>query len=211
MTPTDPDDLESCFLLDAFIRRKDATAFEQLFKKYSGAVRALAMRRLKAVFKDPRVDDICQQTWLAVIKCGGSFKGESRFQIWLLGIVKNLCLKELRRQKRYRALLDEVGKSGIFAREVPAPTYEELHRKEFERDVEEAVARLPCDQREVFLLRREERLTYREIAEKLRISVAWVQKLLGKCLEALDKELAKYARDEGGLVELREQLRRGRE
>ena len=53
--------------------------------------------------------------------------------------------------------------------------------------LENAIAALPDTQRDVFLMNRIEKLTYREIAERLSVSVKAIEKRMSKALKQLSK------------------------
>lgn len=62
-----------------------------------------------------------------------------------------------------------------------------LEAAEFEKRLKAAIQALPEGQREVFLMNRIDKLKYREIAEKLSISIKAVEKRMHKALVALRK------------------------
>ncbi|MEO1517413.1 MAG: RNA polymerase sigma factor [Bacteroidota bacterium] len=59
--------------------------------------------------------------------------------------------------------------------------------EEFRQQLEHFLAQLPDNVREVFLLNRIDKLTYRQIAERLDISVKTVEKRMSKALQELRK------------------------
>jgi RNA polymerase sigma factor (sigma-70 family) len=71
----------------------------------------------------------------------------------------------------------------------PEPTYaspeDELREKEFQEQLETAIAGLPDGAREVFLLNRMDGLKYREIAVLLNISQKAVEKRMHRALVEL--------------------------
>lgn len=62
-----------------------------------------------------------------------------------------------------------------------------LEEAEFKLKLEAAIAALPEGQREVFLMNRIDKLKYKEIAEKLGVSVKAIEKRMHKALAALRK------------------------
>jgi RNA polymerase sigma-70 factor (family 1) len=71
-----------------------------------------------------------------------------------------------------------------------ASTNEQAEYKETMQRYAEALNSMPEGQREVFLMNREEQLTYREIAERLNLSVKAVEKRMSAALKVLnDKKL----------------------
>lgn len=100
---------------------------------------------------------------------------------WLFRVAENIFFKSKEREKVIRKY--EFRMSG------PEPTYaspqEELEEKEFQQQLETALAALPDGAREVFLLNRIDGLKYREIAELLHISQKAVEKRMHRALVSL--------------------------
>ncbi len=63
---------------------------------------------------------------------------------------------------------------------------------ELEEKIRKTIDQLPVERKKVFLLSRYEGLKYKEIAEKLEISVSTVENQMVKALKFLRKELADY-------------------
>lgn len=66
---------------------------------------------------------------------------------------------------------------------------QELEYAELKQNYERALAKLPEKQRSVFLMSRMEELTYKEIAERLELSVKAVEKRMGIALATLKEQL----------------------
>jgi len=65
----------------------------------------------------------------------------------------------------------------------------EMESKEFMEKFQKSIASLPDRQREVFLLSRIEKKTYKEIAELSGVSVKAIEKLMGKALKKMRIEI----------------------
>ena len=65
-----------------------------------------------------------------------------------------------------------------------------LEYQELKENYEATLSMLPLNQREVFLMSRMEELTYKEIAERLEISVKAVEKRMSLTLKELRKALS---------------------
>lgn len=100
---------------------------------------------------------------------------------WLFKVGENIFFKQKERAKV--ALKYQWRQAG------PEPTYaspqDELEEKEFQQQLEDALAALPDGAREVFLLNRMDGLKYREIAELLGISQKAVEKRMHRALVSL--------------------------
>jgi len=63
----------------------------------------------------------------------------------------------------------------------------ELHKK-----IEDVLQAIPPERKKIFLMNRNDGLKYREIADKLNISIKTVENQMGKALKYLRTELAEY-------------------
>ena len=74
----------------------------------------------------------------------------------------------------------------------PAETEEEMHDMELESAVMSAIAELPPQLQKIFNLSRAEGLKYREIADKLGLSIKTIEAQMGKALKQLRVKLNEY-------------------
>src|SRR5213592_434815 len=89
----------------------DMVAYEELVARHRDTIYARAYSMMRN--EDDAVD-LSQEAWVKGWQRLKQFQGESSFATWMTRIVINLCLDQLRRQKRHRAesieqLDDEVG------------------------------------------------------------------------------------------------------
>jgi RNA polymerase sigma-70 factor (ECF subfamily) len=94
-------------------------------------------------------------------------------------ILRNRCFAE-RRRTRWESGLENVA-------EVAAPeqTESELERSEVVRSVQRALLRLTAEQREVFVLKHVEGLSYEEIAGRLSTTVAALKMRMHRAYDRL--------------------------
>lgn len=108
---------------------------------------------------------------------------------YLYTAVRNRALKYLRHRRVVSRWAEQV------ARE-PAPmgpqADDDVHAAEVARAIREAIDQLPDRCREIFLMSREQNLTYAAIAEILGISVKTVETQMWRALKALRKHLAPF-------------------
>ena len=140
--------------------------------------------------------DVCQETFLRVLKKSDAFRDGARFSTWMYQIALNLCRDRARRQKRWGHLVvaapqQDDGRPREHAAPVRADTHPEraLEREEARSAVQRALERLPRDQREVLLLKEYEGLKFREIAEVLGIPESTVKSRMYAALDAMKVSL----------------------
>ena len=124
----------------------------------------------------PRTEDardICQETFLRVLKKANRFREGSRFSTWMYQIALNLCRDKLRKRKRWRLVMSEgsefdervaSGTLGSRAEDDPSLAIESSENRSA---VLRALQEIPDEQREVLVLKEFEGLKFREIAELL--------------------------------------------
>ncbi len=101
---------------------------------------------------------------------------------FLYTVANNLFLNEV----KHRKVVLKFEQHGHIDRDQENPQFL-LEVEEFQQRLESAIGALPEGQREVFLMNRIDKLKYREIAEKLNISVKAVEKRMHKALGTLKK------------------------
>jgi RNA polymerase sigma-70 factor (ECF subfamily) len=107
------------------------------------------------------VDEVVQDTFVRAFSAIDSFRGDSAFRTWLFTIARRLVLDRRRSQRRSRvvATVEEGDAVTSFDALDTMVADESMAR------VRKAVSALSPKQREVFTLRLEQGLSYREIAE----------------------------------------------
>jgi len=174
LTPETPD--------PELVRRAQAgelDAFEMLTTRHEQRVYSLAMRMLR---QEQDAEDVTQQTFLSALENLDGFRGEASFSTWLLRIASHAALKVIRKRKGLETVsLEEATEASEHSDSVPHPEYiadwrqspEQLvQKREIQRLLNEALARLDEKHRLVFLLRDVEGLSIKETADTLGFSEA---------------------------------------
>lgn len=148
-------------------RRGDARAMDRLVERHAGAVYAFARRM---VGDGPAAEDLVQEVWLKVLRGAAAFDGRSRFTTWLFAVTRNACLDHARRRRREPAVEEprpDEGPGVDGVADPSPPVIDRVARRELSRLLEQAVAALPLEQREVFLLREQTDMSFQEISAAL--------------------------------------------
>lgn len=170
-------------------KRGDAEALGLLVEKTKRPLFAFLYR----FASDPgQADEWFQETWVRAIQHMNLFR-QRNFPGWLFRIAHNLIIDQARRKKPDGSLDAPLPDSGIpLGDTIPAATLSpalEAGGRDLGRQIEAAVNTLPFEQREVFWLRMDSGLPFKEIARLQRTSVntalARMQYALGKLRAAL--------------------------
>lgn len=128
-------------------------------------------------------EDIAQDTFVKLWENRAKIDRKT-IKAFLYTIAGNLAINQLKRQQlRYKFI-----NNSKVRHEGDSPEYL-LQMEEFEKKLQAVLALIPDGSREVFLMNRIEDLKYREIAERLGISVKAVEKRMSKALQILREKL----------------------
>jgi RNA polymerase sigma-70 factor (ECF subfamily) len=135
----------------------DVEAFAELSRRYRDQYTRFAVRM---VGNRDEAEDVLQSAFIRAYRALDRCRDASRFGAWLYQIVANECRTYvIRRARRERRLVrDELQLHG-------ASVDPRQEANEALEDVEYALATLDVDQREAFLMKHVEQLSYEEMAE----------------------------------------------
>jgi RNA polymerase sigma-70 factor (ECF subfamily) len=158
----------------------DMQAFEELVARHRDKIYARAFSMMR---NEEEAVDLSQEAWVKSWQKLNQFQGQSSFVTWMTRITINLCLDQLRRQKRLRAesieQMDE--ELGGVERQMPVVTpnpTEGLERVELRRRIDEALAKLTYEHRTVLVMHEFDELEYKEIAKQMQCSIGTVMSRL---------------------------------
>ena len=162
-------------------QRGDPDACRALIERYQAPVFAL-LHRMLGPGRAARVEDLAQETFLAVFKALARFSlpGEARLSTWILTIASRRAIDELRRRAPEPAPLeDAAGMPGS------ARADDGLRRRQVAAAIQRAIADLPPEQRAAFLLREYHQLDYAEIARAVGVDIGTIKSRLSRARAAL--------------------------
>lgn len=169
------------------VRRGDADAFEALVLDNQKKVYNLA---LKLTGNENDALDISQEAFLRAYTGLKSFRGESRFSVWLYRLVYNLCIDDSRKKQRAQAssltYIDEEGECSEL--EIHDMRYEpagEAEKRELRQAVSAGVDALPTKYREILVMREITGMSYEDISRTLSISEGTVKSRLSRARQRL--------------------------
>jgi len=179
-------------------QRGDMPAFEELVARHRDKIYARAFSMMRS---EEDAVDLSQEAWVKGWQRLKQFQGDSSFVTWMTRIVINLCLDQLRKQKRQRAesieSLEE--DSGGVERQMPVVTTNPtagLERQELRQRIDKALGQLSYEHRTVLILHEFEELEYKEIAKRMECSIGTVMSRLFYARRKMANLMASYKREE---------------
>lgn len=173
------------------------TAFEALYARHRKRLYGYLNSLLPG--RTAEADEIFQLTWIRVVKHLPKYRDQGCFAAWLFRMARNLLIDRIRREQRggLLTILD-----GEDTPPLPSPAGSEPWRNLDEHDLKGAihlaVSELPPQQREVFLMRCNEDMPFKEIAAIQKCSINTVLARMQYALKHLRSRLT--AMDKGGLL-----------
>lgn len=166
----------------------DENAFRELVETYQQIVFRTCMGVLH-VTRD--ADDVTQEVFIEVFQSVGKFRADSKISTWLYRIALNKSLNHIRdnrkhKPSRFSSFERNPEVSGSVAIEGPDQI---LQNKEKKKILDQAIDSLPEKQKKAFILNKYENLSYKEIAQVMKLSVSSVESLLFRAKQNLQKKL----------------------
>lgn len=165
-------------------RRGDPNAFEALVRGVQRAVYGLALRLLNS---EAEAAEVAQEAFLRAYQNLHRYDDSRPFDLWVMAITRNLCLDLLRRRTKVRTEelepMKEVLPSGEISLEEGAIARQER------RSLEEAMATLSVEDREVLALYYVQKRTTKEIAQIMGCAPGTIMARLFRAREKLRKRM----------------------
>jgi len=186
LTPNPPATDEQ---LIARFRRGDRSSLELLFHRYRDTAYRVAYRLLS---NESDALDAVQEGFIKALNHLNGFEHRSSFKTWLLRIVSNASL-DLGRQRGRRVTVSidaidwqsqDAGSAAGFDPSL------EAERADLRQALDAALAELSEDQRRTFVLHVDGGLSYREVADVMKISIGTVMSRLFYARQKLKGMLA---------------------
>lgn len=168
------------------IRNGNEEAFELVFRSLYAVLCTYANKYLK---DRDQSEDVVQEVFFNYWSKRNQLEIQGALEAYLYRSVRNSCLNLLKHQN-VRQVYQQDQELGLEnERDLPNDVLVQL---ELEEKVAECLGKLPTERQKIFRLSREEELKYREISERLGISIKTVEAQMGKSLKSLRECLKDY-------------------
>jgi RNA polymerase sigma-70 factor (ECF subfamily) len=156
------------------VRAGDANAWGELYRRYAPAIFRFCRRALPT---REDAEDATTEVFMKVRQKLGTFDSSRPFSSWLYKVASNHCWDLLRRRRIRQDL--ETEDAEALPLEHPQPSQlERLQAEHANKEVREALAKLPDRARMALVLRYYTEMSYDEIADALGVRRAFVGVLL---------------------------------
>ena len=171
----------------------DAAAFDVLYQRYKAPLYRFVLRQSS----QEAVDELFQDIWLKVINARHEYQVKASFKTWLYHLARNRLI-DLYRRNSIRPVDNNVDELETVTNTTIAEPEKQLQMQSQHEALHEAIAELPPDQKEAFLLREEAGLSVEQIAETCGTNFETAKSRLRYAMDKLRHKLDRQLNDQVG-------------
>jgi RNA polymerase sigma-70 factor (ECF subfamily) len=174
----------------------DLRAFEVLYQRHRKPIYNFILRSVHAPEK---AEEIMQEVFLRLVQNATGYVRDAKFTTWLYTIARNLCIDNYRRHKNRHtvSLQQSIGKNSddgtleqvIEDTKAVGASEGRVFQGQIQEALQSSIEQLSEEQKEVFLLRESAHLSYKEIADIVKVSENTVKSRMRYALEHLRKHM----------------------
>lgn len=169
------------------IKSDNMFAFDLLYKKYSKRLYKFAFSILKSAEESENiVQDVFLNLWINRNK----IEKNSSIKYYVFTIAYNSAISIIRKKARESKFIDYLKTLPQFDQ---GSVNLEIEYNELTNKLDQIVRNLPSRQKEVYLLHKVEGLKYKEISERLNISVNTIENHMSCALKTIRKKLGHFS------------------
>ena len=181
--------MERLYEKDLLLQLKNGSseAFERLFNEHSGKLYNFILKfssRNKYL-----AEEIVQRTFVKLWETHSLINPEKNFNSYLCTIAKNMLINEYEHRTLEYIYKEYILKNDSANDNV---TEEEVNKNLLEEYINSLIEKLPPARKQIFILKKKEMWTNRDIAEHLQISESTVENQLSKAISFMREHLTKY-------------------
>lgn len=167
-----------------------------IFEKYKSRILNFAIR-IVGIRAD--AEDVTGEVFLALISGKYTLDSNAKFSTWLFTVARNSCITKIRKRKNISGLYAKHPDGEGFEMQIKDSNdnpKEALEKREAKHFVQEAIAKLPLEQKEAIVLREYEKMSYQEISQTLNVTLENVKILIFRARENLKAQLSSFLNEE---------------
>jgi RNA polymerase sigma-70 factor (family 1) len=168
------------------IKADNMLAFDALYKRYSKKVYQFGEAILRSQWE---AESLMQDVFMKLWENRQKIQKDGTVKYYLFTTTYNSAISIIRKKAREHEYINYLKSIQVVDF---GPVDTELEYKELSGKLDEAIAKLPGRQREVYVLHKVKGLKYSEIAANLKISVNTVENHMSRALKSLRKELKDF-------------------
>ncbi|GGI24891.1 RNA polymerase sigma factor [Pedobacter mendelii] len=172
-------DDELLFLL----KKEDKFAFSEIYNRYWEKMASYSIRLTKS---EEESADIVQEIFISLWNRRNEISIKGTLCAYLIKSTKNLSLRYIERNVHNTHFVEELAD---FIADKSQDIEQNISLKDLLLEIDKGIAKLPKKMREIYILSRDEQLSYREISKKLNISELTVKKQISNSLKIISEAI----------------------
>ena len=168
------------------LKNGDIMAFDRIYELFSHKLFSFVFKILK---NESEAADIVQEVFVKIWESRGNLGDYKLLNSYIFTIAYNFSISLIRKRISSNKYLEQLKNSSVIDN-APA-NISDIEFKELSLQVEKLISNLPDRQKQVYLLHRENGMTYSEIADHLGISKNTVENHMVKALRYLRENMDK--------------------
>lgn len=166
------------------LRVGDNRAFAALYDKYWTSLYEKAYRKTQS---KETAEELIQEIFVSLWANREQLKIEKTFEVYIHTSLKYKIINHVKSQITRRKYAEQV-----IVEESFSIVEEEMRFKELKNAIDKEIKKLPAKYKNVYHMRKNEGLSYKEIASKLQIPLSTVEKHMSKAIKMLRSNLQHY-------------------
>jgi RNA polymerase sigma-70 factor (ECF subfamily) len=181
-------EIENNQLLALIAQQQDKLAFSELFKRFTPQIRAFLISSGHA-YNGSELDDLVQESLLSVWRKAKLFDpNKAAANTWILTIARNLRIDFFRKQSKHQYDLDA---DDLHVESSDKELGEQADQSIMSRKVNEAITKLPIEQREVIAKVYLEEKSHQQVADELQLPLGTVKSRVRLAMQRLQNAMEK--------------------
>ncbi|MFC4211252.1 RNA polymerase sigma factor [Pedobacter lithocola] len=165
------------------LQKGDEAAFSEIFNRYWERLASYSIGLTKS---EEESADIVQEIFISIWNRREALTINGSLAAYLIKSAKNLSLRYIQRNNHSTEFVEKLAE---FIADNSQDIEENISVKELQLEIDNAVAKIPKKMLTIYLLSRDEQLSYREISKKLNISEGTVKKQISNALKIISNSL----------------------
>jgi RNA polymerase sigma-70 factor (ECF subfamily) len=174
------DDLSDAVIVENYLRTQDQSYFEEMYSRYANKI----FYKCYSILKDSILaEDAVQDIFMKVLLNLANYSGRSSFSTWIYSITYNYCIDQVRRFKKVNAVISD-------QQEINEIGYEDedyLIKEDNLEALRNTLDVIDEADKMILLMKYQDNLRLKEIAEVLSISESAVKMRLQRAKEKFRK------------------------
>ncbi|MEI6756113.1 MAG: sigma-70 family RNA polymerase sigma factor [bacterium] len=164
------------------VKEGNSDAYRLIVDRYQ---RGLCIYLANMLNDEMQAEDIAQEAFMRAYSKINTYNPNYAFSTWLYRIARNLALRDISKNNKNIAELDE----NFETKEISDSAHEEILRDEQKASVQKAISRLKPEYREVIILYYWNNYSYEEISQIINKPIGTVRTWLFRSKEMIGKDL----------------------